>query len=98
MVGAECWCDSVAASHKCSLSPSHREQQQAPPQAADDVSDDTSKNMEPKFIRGPANAQVQEGKLVRFEARATGRPYPEVSSLWPGRTHYSATYMCLGTF
>ena len=34
--------------------------------------------MEPKFVRGPADAQVQEGKLVRFEARATGRPYPEV--------------------
>lgn len=47
--------------------------------------------MEPKFIRGPANAQVQEGKLVRFEARATGRPYPEVS-------HLHATYMCLETF
>lgn len=37
-----------------------------------------AKNLEPKFVRGPSDREVQEGKLVRFEARVTGRPYPEV--------------------
>ncbi|KAG0723055.1 Titin [Chionoecetes opilio] len=67
------------------IRPERMEQQQVPPQAADDLGDDSSKNMEPKFVRGPADAQVQEGKLVRFEARATGRPYPEVTWYINGR-------------
>ena len=34
----------------------------------------------PKFLRVPPNQTVQEGKVVRFDCRVTGRPYPEVSN------------------
>lgn len=87
--------DSFAASPYIPSHRLHREQQQAFP-PADDLGDDSSKNLEPKFIRGPANAQVQEGKLVRFEARATGRPYPEVSLPYP--TLASLLYLCVAKF
>lgn len=56
-----------------------REQQQAPHEAVEpDTGDDTSKSMEPKFVRGPTDREVQEGRMVRFDARVSGRPYPEV--------------------
>ncbi|KAK3888336.1 hypothetical protein Pcinc_007597 [Petrolisthes cinctipes] len=53
------------------------EQQQAYQEVVDESGE--AKNLEPKFVRGPSDREVQEGKLVRFEARATGRPYPEVT-------------------
>lgn len=40
--------------------------------------EETSKAMAPKFVQGPTDQAVQEGKMVRFDCRATGRPYPEV--------------------
>lgn len=41
--------------------------------------DESGKSLEPKFVRIPPHQTVQEGKLVRFDCRATGRPYPDVS-------------------
>lgn len=49
------------------------------PEADMDTGDDGGKNLEPKFVRGPSDKEVQEGKLVRFDARVTGRPYPDVA-------------------
>ncbi|KAG7174091.1 Titin-like 19 [Homarus americanus] len=61
------------------IRPERIEQQQAPSMAAEpDTGDDSSKTMEPKFVRGPTDREVQEGRMVRFDARVTGRPYPEV--------------------
>ena len=41
-------------------------------------SEESSKAMAPKFIKGPSDQVAQEGKMVRFDCRASGRPYPEV--------------------
>lgn len=46
-----------------------------------DVGEESGKSLEPKFVRGPADREVQEGKMVRFDARCSGRPYPEVRRL-----------------
>lgn len=41
--------------------------------------EESSKAMAPKFVKGPGDQVVQEGRMVRFDCRASGRPYPEVS-------------------
>lgn len=50
----------------------------------DDSGDESSKALEPKFLSIPGDREVQEGKMVRFDCRVTGRPYPEVIWLLNG--------------
>ena len=40
----------------------------------------SGKALPPQFVRVPADQEVGEGKMVRFDCRITGRPYPDV--LW----------------
>ncbi|KAK8746938.1 hypothetical protein OTU49_016904 [Cherax quadricarinatus] len=62
------------------IRPERIEQQQAQYEVMEaDTGDDSSKSMEPKFVRGPTDREVQEGRMVRFDARVSGRPYPEVA-------------------
>ncbi|XP_042888253.1 titin-like isoform X7 [Penaeus japonicus] len=61
------------------IRPERIEQQQAQQQMEVDTGEESGKSLEPKFVRGPADREVQEGKLVRFDARCSGRPYPEVT-------------------
>ena len=47
----------------------------------DDSGDESSKALEPKFLSIPGDREIQEGKMVRFDCRVTGRPYPEVKQI-----------------
>ncbi|RXG68646.1 Titin, partial [Armadillidium vulgare] len=49
-------------------------------QMMEESGDESGKSLEPKFVRIPPHQTVQEGKLVRFDCRATGRPYPDIQS------------------
>lgn len=38
-----------------------------------------SKSLKPNFVKIPSNKEVTEGKMVRFDLRVSGRPFPDVS-------------------
>lgn len=59
-----------------------------------DVGEESGKSLEPKFVRGPADREVQEGKMVRFDARCSGRPYPEVRHLRKEYIKLNSTHCC----
>ncbi|CAG0878668.1 unnamed protein product [Darwinula stevensoni] len=46
---------------------------------------DVSKSLAPNFVRVCGDQEVQEGKLVRFDVRISGRPYPDVAWYLNGR-------------
>jgi len=48
--------------------------------------DESGKTLEPKFALVPRDRESQEGKMVRFDCRVTGRPYPEVTWFLNGQT------------
>ncbi|CAL4067925.1 unnamed protein product, partial [Meganyctiphanes norvegica] len=48
--------------------------------------DESGKTLEPKFVLVPRDRESQEGKMVRFDCRVTGRPYPEVTWFLNGQT------------
>ena len=39
----------------------------------------SGKVLAPSFVRVPADNEVSEGKMVRFDCRVSGRPYPDVT-------------------
>lgn len=43
------------------------------------VEEPSGKVLAPSFVRVPADTDVSEGKMVRFDCRVTGRPYPDVT-------------------
>ncbi len=45
----------------------------------------SGKALPPQFVRVPADQEVGEGKMVRFDCRITGRPYPDVVWYLNGR-------------
>jgi titin len=45
----------------------------------------SGKALGPSFVRVPADSEVSEGKMVRFDCRVSGRPYPEVTWYLNGR-------------
>lgn len=49
------------------------------------MEEQTTKALAPQFVRVPADQEVGEGKMVRFDCRVTGRPYPEVTWYLNGR-------------
>jgi len=56
----------------------------------------SAKALPPQFVRVPADQEVGEGKMVRFDCRVTGRPYPDVSWYLNGRQiHDDATHKIL---
>lgn len=63
--------------------------QERPPSHQDAVVMETGepsgKALPPQFVRVPADQEVGEGKMVRFDCRITGRPYPDVTWYLNGR-------------
>lgn len=56
----------------------------------------SGKALAPQFVRVPADQEVGEGKMVRFDCRVTGRPYPDVTWYLNGRQiHDDATHKIL---
>ena len=69
-------------------------QDRAPESVTDEPS--SAKALPPQFVRVPADQEVGEGKMVRFDCRVTGRPYPDVSWYLNGRQiHDDATHKIL---
>lgn len=44
-----------------------------------DVDTGASKSLKPNFVKIPGDKEVTEGKMVRFDLRVSGRPFPDVS-------------------
>lgn len=52
---------------------------------AQEAGEPSGKALPPQFVRVPADQEVGEGKMVRFDCRVTGRPYPDVTWFSNGR-------------
>lgn len=44
-----------------------------------DVVESSGKALAPAFVRVPSDGEVSQGKMIRFDCRVTGRPYPDVT-------------------
>ncbi len=53
--------------------------------AEEEVEEPSGKVLAPTFVRVPADSEASEGKMVRFDCRVSGRPYPEVTWYLNGR-------------
>ena len=74
-----------------------QERSPAPSYAAEaPAMEEPNKALAPQFVRVPADQEVGEGKMVRFDCRVTGRPYPDVTWYLNGRQlHDDATHKIL---
>ncbi|CAN8024063.1 unnamed protein product, partial [Ixodes persulcatus] len=55
------------------------------PDPASCVTTETSRTLKPNFVKIPQDQEVTEGKMVRFDVRVTGRPFPDVTWLRNGQ-------------
>lgn len=59
--------------------------QEPRPADVQETGEPSGKALPPQFVRVPADQEVGEGKMVRFDCRVTGRPYPDVTWYLNGR-------------
>lgn len=55
------------------------------PDSSSFVMTETSRTLKPGFIKIPQDQEVTEGKMVRFDLRVSGRPFPDISWLRNGQ-------------
>lgn len=75
----------AAAAQEPSAKVARTVSQERQPAEVVEAGEPSGKALPPQFVRVPADQDVGEGKMVRFDCRVTGRPYPEVTWYLNGR-------------
>uniref|UniRef100_A0A182WJ15 Ig-like domain-containing protein n=1 Tax=Anopheles minimus TaxID=112268 RepID=A0A182WJ15_9DIPT len=71
--------EQVAVERATSFSEQQQQYHQQQQQQVIDTSSEATKALSPSFMTLIQDAETTEGKMVRFDCRVTGRPYPEVA-------------------